>query len=467
MDRRDGNDWSVRRGARRGVRVVGVAVAVVALLAGQSVTAAAAAPVPPTSVAVRWDDGDLRITWQGGSGVPRGTIEQYADGNWNTRVSYEPPNDDGPRTFSYGPSRLCCNHLLRVGVRYIDGEATSPTVYTETFDSNAPAPPQILFAYPQSDETTVVTWSAPPPSEDTTPGDPLDLPTPSPRRYALVSAFESDDPEFPVFLGGVIGSATGTRGVGLWGADYIAVGAINEWNYAPITDSPGFEYTGKVDFIRQRRGALTGRPPLTGTYGIPIRIAGTTKWVEPGCDRYSLMCRNTTGPSAYRKVVLQARSTASSAWYPVTSATSNALGDYVLQVKSPGTREYRLLMLGGTPYPVSEIVYAGSFGGEFRTITYRRVVTARFLDSTVSRGSRATAYLSVSPSGGRATLQRWTGSRWTSLKWIYLPKGVGSYTFTTTTRAKAAYRFVVTATAAPNGLPVAGRVTPTFFLTTR
>ena len=64
----------------------------------------------------------------------------------------------------------------------------------------------------------------------------------------------------------------------------------------------------------------------------------------------------------------------------------------------------------------------------------------------------------------RTTLQRWNGSAWISIKWVYVQNGAGSYTFTAS-EGTVRWRFVVPASTAPNGLPLAGTTTVSFTYT--
>jgi hypothetical protein len=189
--------------------------------------------------------------------------------------------------------------------------------------------------------------------------------------------------------------------------------------------------------------------------------------VDEGCDFAS--CFPFKVAAAGRQIVLHARNSSTGPWYPVTSTTTDAAGLFRMAVTAPGTREYRVLALGTSWRPGrTRPATAGKMTAPKRITAVTRTVTAGFVDSTATRGQKVTAKLQVLPAGSqRATLQRWTGTAWVGLKWVYLAGGVGSYTFTAVQPGTVAYRYVVPASVAPNGLPVAATTTKPFYLSTK
>ena len=212
---------------------------------------------------------------------------------------------------------------------------------------------------------------------------------------------------------------------------------------------------------------LTASLPGAATYSLPMPSSGSLVVVVPMCDRLS--CTYMRVPAAGRQVVLQARNTSTGSWYAVTSTTTDAKGLFRIAVTAPGTREYRVLALGTSWRPGgTRPATAGKMTAPKRITAVTRAVTAGFVDSTATRGQKVTAKLQVLPGGTqRATLQRWTGTAWVGLKWVYLAGGVGSYTFTAIQPGTVAYRYVVPASVAPNGLHVAATTTKAFFLSTK
>jgi hypothetical protein len=162
-------------------------------------------------------------------------------------------------------------------------------------------------------------------------------------------------------------------------------------------------------------------------------------------------------------VYLQARSGPGGAWSTLASSLTATNGSFRLAVRSPGTRDYRLEVLGVSKPPSSD-AKAAQLTAPVRVVARNRVVSARFDDPYISVGQHVTAQLTMAVrSNVRTTLQRWNGSSWVNVKWVYLHDGTGSYTFTATRRGVFGWRFVIPATVSPEGYPVAGTSSGPFY----
>jgi len=211
--------------------------------------------------------------------------------------------------------------------------------------------------------------------------------------------------------------------------------------------------------------------PASATYGQTTVVTGAVTadpWVctsmPPSCSQPIPGGPGTfMTPSAGRQVVLQGRTSSATAWYTVTSTVSGAQGNFRFTVRAPGTRAYRVLVLGVSKPPTSDAKSA-AVTAPVRTVTRNRVLSARFDDPYVRFGDHVTVRLTTAVrSQVRTTLQRWNGSAWVNVKWVYLTQGTGSYTFTATTRGVVGWRFVIPASISPAGLPVAGLSSGPFY----
>jgi hypothetical protein len=248
-----------------------------------------------------------------------------------------------------------------------------------------------------------------------------------------------------------------------WQLSATAVVEANEWTFSPSLNVYAQAQRRPITWLGSRGGRITASTPAAATYGLPMTITGLAE------ERFRAACIgcDSTSPSPSRRVVLHARRDASSPWVGVTSGMSDSQGRFAFQVVAPGTRQYRVALLG-VPYPQSSIIYVGATSSATTTITRTRVLSSRFLDPTAVRGQKVTARLWVSPASAvTAYLQRWTGKAWIGVKEVKLTKGVGQYTFTAVIRGTVPYRYVIPGTKAPNGLPVAGVITAPFYLSTR
>jgi hypothetical protein len=439
--------------------LIGLVVAI-AVLPAAPVDAVAAAPAPPSEVTLSWGPGGPDafsfplVTWTGGGpGEVRWRIDELVAGEW--RIGGEQSPAPGPVITIGEAQAFCCDRVFRVGVWFVDGGVAGEAAFSPVFDTQAPQRPIVTSVQGWIDGRIKYTWTASPLEPDTTPGDPLDVP--GPPKYAVVMnlTLVNEGPR-------AMAVTTGTTATLAWQVSSTAVVEANEWTFSPSLNIYALAYKRPIGWLGSRGGRVTASTPAVATYGLPMTITGLAE------ERVHLACWNDecdhTYPSPSRRVVLHARRDASSPWVGVTSGLSDSQGRFAFRVTAPGTRQYRVALLG-VPYPQSSITYVGATSSPTTTITKTRVLSARFLDPTATYGQKVTAHLWVSPaSNATATLQRWTGTAWTGLKNVQLVNGVGNYTFTAVRRGTTAHRFWVPGTKAPNGLPVASTYTQAFNL---
>lgn len=422
-----------------------VAAALVALPA----PAAEATPVPaaPTNVTVAWEASGVRITWQETGDYPDQVCQEgNASSCVNTLVGQAdsvliPANVFSPSTST------------RVSVQ-ITGANPSGPGYSAVFDTQRLTAPTVTTIEPWVDGRLRLAWTASALPTDVTPGDPLDLPPPA--QYRLLSF--SGDIGIPF---GPVVTTTSTVITAPHGGLF-AVVAVNEWTW---TEPP---YPAPSTYLNIWATDVHATIPTTASYGRDTVVTGTVLsdayycfGSPPGCSPSpDGPGTPVSTPSAGRQVVLQGRDAGT--WYTVTSGLSDANGKFRFAVRSPGTRDYRVMVLG-VHKPPSSVAKAAAVSPPVHTITTNRVVSARFDDPYVSPGDKVTARLTMAVrSNVRTTLQRWNGSAWVDVKWVYLTDGTGSYTFTAGAGV-VGWRFVIPATTSPAGLPVAGTSSGPFY----
>jgi hypothetical protein len=434
---------------------------VVAFLLAQPAASVGAAELPPvpTGVTVSWEDNAplpgggtgraVRVSWQETGTQPNrvcqnGNLSGYC-------VSTTGAEGD---TVLMQADQFAESASTRVGVQVL-GTPDSDFAYSAAFDTQLLAAPAITNADPWVDGRLLLRWTPGPAVVDTTPNDPLDLAIPP--QYQRTS-FDGNLmwPVGPLLTGSsaVISAPDG-------GLVWIA--AVNEWGYnSPTFPGSAHENVWDTD--------VHATIPTTTEYGQTTAVTGgvTSDYWE--CYGHPPSCGSRLGSPAYkltpspgRRVVLEARNAPTSAWYTVGSTLSATNGSFRLAVRSPGTRQYRVLVLGVSKAPASD-ARAAAVTTPVRTTAVNRVASARFDDPYVSVGDRVTARVSMAlRSQVRSTLQRWSGSAWVNVKWVYLTQGTGVYTFTATTRGVVGWRFVIPASTSPEGLPVAGTLSGPFY----
>jgi hypothetical protein len=438
--------------SRRIAVLLSVACCVVVWLPATPGVASPVTPAP-TAVTVSWVDGPdgraVQVTW---SESPPGTLANRVCQDGDTTGYCVDTAAGTPDSVLMDPQRFAGSASTNVGVQ-VSGAAPSPFAYSASFDTQRIGAPTLTRLEPWVDGRLRIAWTAGATPTDVTPGDPLDVPPPSPAQYR--QAFYNGD-----FF--TYGPILTTPGVVTNAPDgmLVFVVAVNEWGFI----SPGVEQGNVWDTT------VHATVPTTSTYGQTYVVTGTITSDPWSCYGHPPACGPLSGPPAYhstpsagRKVYLQARSGPGGAWSTVDSAISASNGAFRLAVRSPGTRDYRLEVLGVFKPPSAD-AKAAELTAPVRAVARNRVVSARFDDPYIAVGQHVTARLTMAVhSSVRSTLQRWTGSSWVDVKWVYLSEGTGSYTFTATRRGVVGWRFVIPATTSPEGYPVAGTSSGPFY----
>jgi hypothetical protein len=409
-------------------KLLSVAVSAGVLAGVFTSTPAHAAEPAPTNVVFRWADAThqaVRLSWDEASPQPNEILLLNDDiiGIKQFLTTADAGNQlDIPRTSIPGGVQN-----LRFGIATGTKEdRTSPLTKSLHFDSRLPAAPQ-LGSVSQAGTLLTIKWLPQAAPTDTTPNDPLDLTgtelfTPRYEAAGKVTALGPTWPDTEISF---------TNPVPTYA---FSVAPSNEWGAGPA----GAQVAGRTPH-------RTPHGPARGLYGTESLIQGSY------------------GQPVERQVVLQARNSATSAWYVVGTTVGTTAGSYTFRVTNRGTRQYRVLtasFLSG-----AQIWYGGSTAPATLT-TAHRVTSANFYTPTIKRGQTATADLNVDPRfTGRVDLQRWSGTTWVHVKDVLINSGFARGQFVSTTPGRVAYRYYVPTTTV-NGLPVAAVYSPNFVLTT-
>ncbi|WP_133980461.1 hypothetical protein [Kribbella voronezhensis] len=302
---------------------------------------------------------------------------------------------------------------------------TSPVALSVPFDTIDAGQPIIESNQPSGSSTLQVTWKAGTPvHNDTTPGDPLDvnLPVTYQPAYRVGTAA-------PVLVGQPTTNTTATV-TGPKPPYSLTVRAVNEWTY--ISSDP------------------VNAQPIGFTTSIPT-------WVIAGTD--TVIKGTYTGPDS-ATITLQARNSATSAWYGVGGYAFTG-HTYQFTVPSRGTRDYRIAV-SNSQDPIAKTGWFGGYSGIVKTTTQLKA-TVLLGASTVYRSSTpVNAVLTVNPaSSGTASLQRWNGTTWVAVANVPFTSGRGTGHLSAATAGTFTYRFYVPAQTY-NGLPVAAAYSPNF-----
>ena len=212
----------------------------------------------------------------------------------------------------------CCDTVLRVGVRYVDGDASSATTFSPSFDTLTPPKPTGTSIEPWVDGRMRFRWTAAA-QTDPTPDDPLDLTWDG--RYGVIYQRESGA------RAGFIQAATvGTTAVVQWRFSNMAVVGLGEWNAGGGVAIPD-------RWLTTWGGEVTAKMPAKATYTVATTITGQATQRPLVCSGAN--CWSTPQPSPNRRIALQARHDSASSWYGVTTTQTTRAGTFSFAVRPP------------------------------------------------------------------------------------------------------------------------------------
>jgi len=425
----------------------GAAVAVVVAVTGSLLVACTSEPAP-TDVRVSWADASLtnvKVTWsESGTQPNKISVEGVvvASPEATRYVGADQPNQ---ALLPASDFPMNGNFRVAVSIGSTSGGITSKPGLSPMFDTDGPVPPQLSSVHNPGGTAVLVEWRPGAPAEDYTPGDPLDVNTPTTTFVPTVVGAG------PLAARPLAGSGGSTRHLikDVQPPFRFTVRGANEWGTTYGASVVGDTTTTKASFPRQT------------VFGMSTPIRGRV-------TRYRLVCRESSCaaepvPGEGLPVVLQARTNASGPWTYVGRTRTGAGGTFYISVPSPGTRQYRVLTSNwdGSPW-----VAFGSASSAATTASRVRV-WPRFSKPVVRYRERVTAVVRTLPRANTtAVMQRWNGRGWIGFKNVAVRNGIGTYTFTSVLRGSYGFRFVVRSVRY-GGRTVHGYATWSIVLTTR
>lgn len=398
----------------------------------------------PTGVTIGWADKThkaVQVSWKDSNAPNRISIEGVvsASPSYVKYLAATDPNTWAIPTSAFPPDG---NYKVAVATGTSAGGITSKLALSPMFDTDGPLRPSQAVATPSGKEV-VVTWKVPPPSQDFTPGDPLDVPAGSQVYVPMIGV--AGQPLRPASPG-----TTSTRQVlkNLKPPYLFQLRAANEWS----------SMVGGV--ISARVSWTTASIPPLATFGRQILIHGRTIQQEVSCAEARCLAQRIT--SAGLPIVMLAQSKAGAPWAVVGRATTMAGGHFQVRVNTAATRSYRAYALTSSR-PGSLSAASSSSAGLTRSRL--QVASAGYAKGNVKRRNEVvTATVLARPVvNGTATLQFWTGKVWASVKSVRIAGGRATISFKATKPGIFAYRFLLPGTAYL-GRPVFGTATGSMVL---
>jgi hypothetical protein len=422
------------------------AVASAVVLGASLLTACSSDPVP-TGVTIGWSDKTrqaVQVSWKDSDAPNRITIQ----GVVSTSPSYvkylaaSEPNTWAIPTSAFPPDG---NYKIAVEIGTSMGGITSKAALSPMFDTDGPLRPTDAVATP-SGKDVVVTWKVPPPEQDFSPGDPLDVPASSQLYVPVVGT--AGQP-FRVVGPGTTTSRQVVKN--LHPPYYFQLRATNEW-----TSLTGGE-------IAARTSSTSSAVPTLWTFGTQMPVRGRTIQQEISCAESRCAVQQTT--SAGLPVVLLAQSKAGGPWVQVGRSVTQLGGYFEIRVIAAGTRNFRAYV------PLaSRAGFLSTPSSSKASLTRSRIMiaSAGYAGGNVrNRNEVVTATLAVRPAMNQAAiLQFWTGKAWASIKEAPIRNGRASLAFKAARPGTFAYRFLIPGTQY-QGTSVYGTATASMVLRVR
>jgi len=431
---------------KKTVALVGITAVLTSWGLQTTLTAQAAQAVGAVQIA--WADvaqGQLKITWTESSPVANtvqlkaGALKQLGT------TSAAEPNELLVPIGDLGNSSDPADRVSIVVSDPGGGSAASPD-----FDRYLPHPDKVAMT---TSPEGAARWTISPDLSDATAGDPLDVD--GLTRYD-VDLREQGSPHYCNTVD--LSDSTSTTGVIPRRTRPYAVHVQphNEWGVDLASAGPSGSVT---------TSALTITAPAATQYGTVTTITG-------GIGEFSLMESSPTrceewamyGPST--NVTLQARDTATSAWYAVSNTKTGSVGAYRFTVKNAGAREFRVV--ADDQQRAGSFMYGASTAAKLVRST-TQVVSAKFIAPVITFGTKPQAYLWVDPAGSQqAALQFKNASGvWQGMTYKTLSSGRGIATFTFNRRGATQFRWWTPGTTTSTGLKVDPVYSSIFTLTVR
>ncbi|MEU4395125.1 hypothetical protein [Kribbella sp. NPDC023855] len=435
-----------------------VAAAALMLLGSIQLPAQAAGPEAPTDLQISWVSPAnklVKMTWADGGEANIVRVE-YQDGHQVTRFTSKPgtPNE----WTRAGEALVAVDRVARISVVSIDAAgAESAPVVSPWFDSIGAPLPTFTSAVPLADSSLKLNWSLAPVPVDTTPGDPLDLPsTGEVVKLAVATTPNAPGKSFTLPAG------TTTLTIPPHPRPYpVDILTTNEWAIRG-----GYSGSSRVVFNETAVGLSV---PATNVYSqsLPFSIVAGTRL----CANAQVNCPDPANPFVANpgiRTFLQARPDATRPWKTIGTYANQQLR-FIANVRLYGGQQYRLYIPSWSHLNGRELTVAPAASTSARySATQAKFAVVGFNTSTAAVGQIVKTTVDVLPAGTvKADLQWYDGKVWRHATYISLTKGKGTFSFKAAGRGTSRYWRVVVPKMTMNGLPIVATASKPFKLTVR
>lgn len=435
---------------------VAIGSAALLLTSGLADPAWAAVPEAPTDLQVGWVDPAMptkvRLTWKDNGEANQVRVE-YQDRPTPmelVRVPTDQPDDIARSALAYfTPNKIARIQVTAVGA---DGVESSP-VFSPWFDTAGPAAPTLKDAAPLPDGSLRVNWTNAPVAEETTPGDPLDLPTSKAVGPMVWSPRESAGGTTEWFAAP---AGTTTAVVPPRPRPFpVRVAAQNEWGKQESKRRLVFStMTVRYTFV-----------PMMDEYSWSEPIQATASTLI--CLPMTPNCEPRTGGVP---VTLEGRANASKPWSYISRATSGSTGLVQVGTRARGGQEYRLSVPSWKNFPEqSEWIVATPASTSARLVKTRAyIATAGFSRPTAQVGQTVNLVVDSRPwVTTKVTLQAWNGTSWRAARTVQLTNGKATVAIRAAGRGTTTRYRIAVPRLAVGGLPIEPTISREFTLTVR
>ncbi|MFB6720302.1 hypothetical protein ACFCV3_09095 [Kribbella sp. NPDC056345] len=373
-------------------KLAAVAASAAVLTAGLQAPAWAADPA--TDFEISWLGAKLHLTWKD-NGEKNIVLAEY-DGQSQpvlfTDVAAGEPNDI--QRFS----TLQASDKVRFVLRTVAADGSSVDTQSPWFDTRGPAAPVVQDANLLTNLTTTLTWIQSTVA-DTTPGDPLDLPTGGSVK-AVVDLPGTATKSYP-FAAGTTSATIPAQAR----PAAIKLIAVNEWG----------ETAGPKTIRLGTLGAgIT--VPASAAYGNRLGIKSTL-------DLFTSEGREERASGI--KVELQARAKSTDAWKTYGRYAGNTTAAFDTGIAALGNRQYRLFVPARKVASGNVIALTPASSTSAKSsVTLTKFVSAGFTPATATSGAVVKLTAKIQPAVTvKATLQYWDGKRWSNASAVTFTKG--------------------------------------------
>ncbi|TDD57464.1 hypothetical protein E1263_23735 [Kribbella antibiotica] len=417
------------------------ATAVAALTVGLQTPAFAAAPDAPTEVKVSWaDSGHVKVTWAD-NGEANEVFVQYTP---TSEIKLGDVVSTAANELLIPTGTFQNTDHVRLTVRAIAADGSSPSALSPEFDTWGPAAPVLQDANLLANLSTQLQWTRPA-GTDATPNDPLDN---SPYEGTEVTAVRPNGTT----------ASLGTYEVGTTSATIAPQPRPTTLGLTALTPWGGDPKAVKTVKLGTLGAGIT--VPASALYSNRLAIKSTL-------DLFTSQGREERASGI--KVELQARGKTTDAWKTYGRYDGNTTTAFDTGMAAQGNRQYRLFVPARKVVSGNVIVLTPATSTSVKSSkTFVKFLPGGFNPSVVRVGGRSTFSVKISPAVSvKVQLWGWRSGTWIALGDLPLTKGSYVERGDIETERYTLRLRVVAPTLVVNGLTVSANTSPAYNLTVK